>query len=158
MKLLLWTLLLCNLHCMSVQKKNAPACIMEQIEGLDKGSINFSEVRAAQGVAAEGAETQFSVNETGDFKVKMTFTKETDGDRIAGIFFVFERPTTLPVLTAVFGRFKSAPPTPSGKWSAIARYETGNAGQTYAVIAEAREKIALKTAITKVAIRIDYEE
>jgi hypothetical protein len=157
MKSLLWALLFINIHCMSVQKKGGPEGILHQIEQLEKGSTDFATLRAAHADAKGAADFQFSVSDP-DCLAEVTFVKEGSGTRVSSITFAFEKPTSLPALTAVFGKFRPSPPTPAGKWSAIAIHDTDNAQQSYAIIAEGRQKLTPTTAISKVTVRIDYAD
>ncbi len=157
MRFLLWALMICNIQFMSVQKKGATACILDQIQLLESGSTLYAKQREAHGAPAEGTDSQFTVSDD-DCKAKITYLKEVNGDRVTTVSVTLEIATSVPALTVAFGKFKALPPTPSGKWSTIARHETGNAAQSYAVIAESRQKITDKSAITKVTIRVDYED
>lgn len=157
MRFLLLALLISNIHCMSVQKKGAASCVQQQIDRLEQGSTDFAKQREALGMAIEGAEKQFVIEDE-DCKAKITFVKERDGSRVELVYVALDVPTNVPVLAEVFGRFKPSPPTPAGKWSTIARVESGNGKQSYAIIADARQKITDKTLVSKVTIRIDYED
>jgi hypothetical protein len=157
MRILLLALMVCNIHCMSVQKKGSIACIQDQITRLEQASTDYNKQRTAHGIAPEGTDAQFVVTDE-DCKAKITYMKESDGPRVEMISITLEVPTSVAALTEAFGKFKPLPPTPAGKWATIARHETGNAAQTYAIIGESRQKITDKTLISRVAIRIDYED
>lgn len=157
MRFLLLALMFCNIHCMSVQKKGAVACIVDQIEQLESGSSLFSKQREAHATATDVADFQFTFNDE-DCKAKITYVKEGSGERVSSISVALEVATSVPALSETFGKFKAMPPTPAGKWSTIARYSTESKTQSYAIIAESRQKITDKSPISKVTIRVDYED
>jgi hypothetical protein len=141
---------------MSVQKKGDVEGILHQIAQLESGATDFAAVRASHPNAKGSGEFQFSVTDS-DCLAEVTYVKEGSGARISQITLAFEKSTSLPALTEAFGKFRPSPPTPAGKWATIAIHDTGNEKQSYAIVAEARQKITPATAISKVTIRIDYE-
>jgi hypothetical protein len=142
---------------MSAQKKGAVECILHYIAQLESGTTDFATVRATFPDAKGAADFQFSIQDA-DGNAEVTFVKEGKGTRISSMTFALEKPTTVPALTPTFGKFRPSPPTPSGKWNAIAQYATESSQQSYGIIAEARQKITPATQISKVTVRIDYED
>lgn len=156
--LLLVGLLLINLQSMTVKEKGVSECILHHIAAFEKGASDFASVRAAHD-RPENAQTasQFAVTDSA-CAAECTFVKESGGNRLGAIYLALQHPTTLAKLGEQFGTFKHLPPTPSKKWSAIAKYNSGSSSQEYAIIASTDRKIEDNTPISLITIRIDYED
>ncbi|HEX2900846.1 MAG TPA: hypothetical protein VHS96_14080 [Bacteroidia bacterium] len=156
--ILLLGLLLINLQSMTEKKRDIGECIRFQISEFEKSGPSYAAIRTAHQVPDEPHfATQFG--ETDPLcPAELTFVKEADGERLGAIYFTLFGKTTLADLSKVFGEFKHLPPTPSKKWSVIAKYNSGSATQVYAIIASAGEKIDEKTKLRLLTIRIDYED
>lgn len=151
-------LLLINLQSMTEKKRDIGECIRFQITEFEKVGPTYAAVRTAHGrTDAPHFATQFGVTDP-VCPAELTFVKEANGERLGAIYFTLIGKTTLADLSKTFGEFKLLPPTPSKKWSAIARYNSGSATQEYAIIASANEKIDEKTKLHQLTIRIDYED
>ncbi len=158
MKFCLWVLLSLLTTAMAADKDAAVACITHQIERMEHGTTDFAELRASYTVAIVDTATQFSVAMLEPCAAQVTYTREGRRGRVSGIYMTLESPTSLAALRRVWGDFSALPPTPAGKFSAIALYDTGNPEQTYAIIAEARSAITESSLIDRVSIRVDYAD
>lgn len=158
MKMLRWILLPFLLIAMAADRDAGVACIAHQIERMDHGTTDFAELRESYGVAIVDTATQFSVAGPEPCAAQVTYTREGRRGRVSGIYMTLESPTSLAALQRAWGSFNLLPPTPAGKFSALAICDTGNAEQTYAIIAESRSPITDRSQIDKVAIRVDYTD
>jgi hypothetical protein len=158
MRWLIWSLLLFNPQCMSVNNEAAAACILHQIQQFESQGTDFAALRAAKGAETEPESNQFTFTDLGACKGAAIVTRDDESGLVSGVHYTFEEPTTLPALTVVFGEFKHYPPSPSKKWSAIARMDIEGSAKSYAIIAESNAAITDESQILKVAIRIDYED
>jgi hypothetical protein len=151
-------LLLINLQSMTEKKRDIGDCIRYQITEFEKFGPSYAAVRAGHSVPDEPHfATQFG--ETDPLcPAELTFVKEAAGERLGAIYFTLIGKTTLADLSKTFGEFKLLQPTPSKKWSAIAKFNSGSTTQEYAIIASANEKIDEKTKLHQLTIRIDYED
>lgn len=157
--LLLLSVLGAPLHCTRMSEAEVTSCIEKQITDFEQGEEEFAGAKAAHSlIAVQASSQQFTFNSASECGMEVTYVQEGGGTRVGGIYLKLNHPTTLSDLGKKFGAFKRLPPTPAKKWSALADFETGMEGRTYAIIAEARHEIKDDTPIERITIRIDYED
>jgi hypothetical protein len=142
---------------MELEDMEATHCILNQIAEFEQHGADFEALRKALG-SAGAAGFQFSRTLLEPCHGEATYVREAEGSRLATIHLKLAEATTLPQLAQQFGKFKHLPPSPARKWTALAHHAGPKDDIRYAIIAEADHKIDDETPITRVKIRIDYED